>query len=490
MSSISNLNKQLEKAATVVEQSATVEEVNKALETETKQVSFKTNVSGFVLVDGKQHANASGEVVDKVGLVVQNAAERASDLIKDVGNAKTDLQAVTGSTKLSANGFLNVTVSAPFPAAIADSIKATTTATKAEINTIVQKSTTATADILDDIIGDVFGSANSATKNLLNTVSNIALGADNFLKKLSKGFSALIEDFIEDSFEGLSIAVSLLAIKNDIPIVVPLIVLKKVAALKSQDLIEEAAEELLPYTDQPKEEVIRKIAAVKTKANEVLEGDTPTTEKPIDILDVDSLKNEWLEENTSTESALFSLLGKSEYEIESLLKEFTNLKREVTEVIIESQEKFDQENPTSSDVHSYYVKKYQKGLPANFTIGVNGNVYRGRPLEIDPKDPTGAASRDHYTRTIRINVYTWDGNSYILNPSQSESLKHLLRTILHAYPGILVYDKNDVGEYDSGLGDFGKWMKLNFPYHRNVEYYPSLEDSPTKLELVERLNNV
>lgn len=486
MGSIDKLNKVVKKASAILDQTAEIDVINKAVETAKKEVSFKNVVSGFELLDGNQNASPSGEIEDGVGLVLQNAAERASDLIRDVGDAKTDLESVTGSAKLSANGFLNVTVSAPFPAAIADSLKATTTATKAEINSIVQKSTSAPVDILDSIIGDVFGSAQSATKDLLNSVSKISLGVDNFLNAASKGFGNLIEDFIEEAFEGLAVKVSTIAIKDNIPLTIPVKVSKEIADLKSKGLVEVAAEKLVSYSDKPKNDIIKELASVKTKASDILEGDQPAVEKPVDVIDIDELKNEWLEENTPTSSKVFSLVGKTEAEIESLINEFTNLVREVTDLIIVGYSY--EVDETSSETHSYYAQEIGVGHPAHFQITQTGSVYRARPLEIITA-PSDYGQRTNHDHSIILYVNSFSD----ISPAQSNSIKFFINTLLLAFPGLQVYDLNNLGGYDPYLGDVEKWMKLNFPYRRNLPieiYDPQLEGSLSQSALVKKLNTV
>ena len=63
----------------------------------------------------------------------------SSELVTEVGSDKTDLETITGKSSLVEDGFLDVVISAPFPEALAATLKDRTTLTGRQIATVVEK---------------------------------------------------------------------------------------------------------------------------------------------------------------------------------------------------------------------------------------------------------------------------------------------------------------------------------------------------------------
>ena len=133
-------------------------------------VSFKykpdnTTSGGFqslASADRDIVSSVEGSVPDQIqkslGVVKLDPSAKSADLIKDVGSDEADLTTITGDSRLSSDGFLDVAVSAPFPEALAEVVKSTTTSSSSEVKTIVGNNVStelAREDILDNVLGDV-----------------------------------------------------------------------------------------------------------------------------------------------------------------------------------------------------------------------------------------------------------------------------------------------------------------------------------------------
>lgn len=495
VNAIENFTKSLEKVGKNIKSIDNKVKIAAAQESAELEKTFSLEISGFDFVAGNNHVAINGDVVNKVGLVIQNASERTDDLIKKVDSSvKQDLEAITGSAKLAADGFLNVVVSAPFPAALASSMKATTTALKSDINTIINKGLGREIQAIDSIIGDVFGTANSAAKALNDTVSKISLQVASLEKSFGNlNLGSLIENIIEDTFGNVKATLSIIAVKNGIQVTIDPKDLAKISQLISAGSVKEAAVTLAKYSDLTIEQIETRLGTIKTKASDVLVPKDPVPTKDVNVVNLTKLKNAWNEENTKVDSGIFAAVGNTENEIESLLKEFTNLKREVTSVLVVG---YKGEENNSTDLHNKYasgkdavgISGSAMGLPAHFVMSKSGLVYRGRPLEVESTNKANWIESNHYKKNIIIFINIGDSR---LSPQQGNSLKWLLKTILYAQPGMQLYDKNDVGSYDPTLNNFEGWKKANLPDFENVStdlYDPSTEDPLSPSDLIEFLN--
>ena len=113
------------------------------------------------------------QIQKSLGVVKLDPSAKSADLIKDVGSDEEDLTTITGDSRLSSDGFLDVAVSAPFPEALAEVVKSTTTSSSSEVKTIVGNNVStelARDDILDNVLGDVLNTKKGTSNKVLNAI--------------------------------------------------------------------------------------------------------------------------------------------------------------------------------------------------------------------------------------------------------------------------------------------------------------------------------
>jgi len=395
-----------------------------------------------------------------INIATLNASVRPQDLKTTAGSAATDLQSITGSSKLSGDGELSITATLPTAEALAAAVQGSTTATSAEVKSIVKTNNTAVSEnIVEQFVGDVFNEATGFAKSLANTMNSLTLIVDNFLNLISKGLSSILGDIIEDLFNNVGAAVDRVAVdEKNIPVAVPIEVKKKVAESVEKKDVKAAAELIKPYTVKTLDEVTEELKKVKVGAADNLQP----VEKPepiaVEVIKTDKLADEWKEEETPEDSPVFVNVGNDQFSIYSLLNDFTNLTRDISTVLVTST---GIPGLTLKDVHAERVKSKKQGVLDHFFISSDGMVTRGRPLSSSP----GPSSTKNI---IKIGIACKNE----MNPNQSKSLKALLETLLLAKPGIQIYDFADLGWFTnstnkvSNLTDFNVWRKtvLNYEY--------------------------
>lgn len=439
---------------------------------------FKTVTSGLTDVVSQVEGSVPSQASYVLGVVQLDKSAAKSELVKVVGSDESDLASITGNAALSKNGFLDVNISAPFPEAIAETIQSTTNLKPDQIKSIVNKNVNTenfTDGVLDTVVGDVIKSTNSLTNVLNNSVASITSQTNVALGKISFGFDSLLENVVEQSFQSAQVTLDSVAKIGDVVKTVDQADLKKIIELKNQGRISEAAKILAKYSDSPTatlEQTIRKVdnRAAKALEPEPINVDIPTRR-------TDNYLNLWREEFTSVNSKIFDSVIRTE-EVET---ELSNLRREVTEVIIEANGVED-DHITVQEVHEAYVEKYEQGINPHFYITKYGIIHRARPLEVEAKPLRD--SNDNAERSI---VILLEGTRAPLASKTMRELKKLLASIYRAKPGIQVFGYNQVNPGEqSPYFDVPRYIKNTFGKYNVSDYNPSKDTPLTQKELLER----
>jgi hypothetical protein len=389
-----------------------------------------------------------------INIATLSADVRPQDLVTSAGATAATLEALTGSSKLAGNGELSITATLPTAEALATAIQGSTTATSAEVKTIVKTNNTSLSDdSVEQLVGNVFKEAGGSSTQLNNTLTTITNNSNSFLTKITRGLSSILGDIIEGEFRNVGKAIDKIAINSrGIAVVIPISVQREVAKLIEQREIKAAAILLQPYSAKSLDEIIDILKTLKVGAADNLQPEDPPETIAINVINANTLKNTWQEEKTPDNSSAFVPVGKDPNSIYSLISDFANLTRDISTVFITST---GISSLTLKDVHAARVAEKQEGILDHFFITTDGMITRGRPLSSNP----GPKSTAHI---IKIGVACKDN----MSPSQSSSLKSLLETLLLARPGVQIYDVGDFGT-TSNLTDFNAWR-------RNVLNYESL----------------
>ena len=404
---------------------------------------------------------ASSSTTNELNVATVSSSSRPQDLVTTAGSDATDLQSITGSSKLVANGELSTTATLPTAEAFAAALQGSTTATSAEVKTIVKANNTAVSgNIVEQFVGDVFNEATGFLNSLTKTANNLTLTINNFLNLISKGLSSILGDIIEDLFNNVGAAVDRVAIdEKNVPVEVPTEVKKKVAKLVEKKEIKAAAEEVKPFTIKTLDEIILELGKVKVGASDNLQPVEKPEKIAIEVTDSTKFTNLWKEENTDDNSPVFAVVGKDTTSITQLIRDFSNLARDVTNIVLLPNSL--EVNTSISSLHRQFkTGSFKTGFPFHFFISLDGKLYRGRPLEINVPD----SITDYYLAQIpgkfnfnnSITVYVTAESG--INPLPAKTLTDFLSTILMIKPGIQVYDLNSLSIRDTNITDLKNFM--------------------------------
>jgi len=443
-----------------------------------KQVA-NTLTDALSNVDGSVPQTLSNQL----GVAQLDVSAAESQLKKIVGDAKTDLETITGKAALAADGFLDVVIAAPFPEAIAAALKNTTTLKNNDITNLVQQNVIAgdndnfdadtTNEIVGNIVGNLFPDIKSISKQLNSTVASLAVNAQEFSNLANKGFSSLVENIIERSIQPTEVLLNSATTRAVSPED-----LQKIIELKQNDKIKEAANILSKYSDKTIPELEAIIIQISNRASDqVTKNVLPIN---VTVQRTDSFVNSWREENTNAnDKNTFTTVIGSEITAEVL-----NLQREVTEVVVMF---LPSPGATVEQYHDSYVKRYNIGFNPHYYIGYDGEIYRGRPLEIEAKPNTNLITNNHYKRSIlvAVNIDT-KKESHKFGPNQRDKLLNLLKNIIIAKDGIQIFSAADVG-WAYGIGedalDVQQFISQKLNRTNLKDYNPKTQDPLTAQQL-------
>jgi len=440
---------------------------------------FKTVTSGTTDVVSQVEGSVPSQASYTLGVVQLDKSAAKKELVKVVSDAdKTDLGNITGKTELTQNGFLDVSISAPFPEAIAEVVKSTTSLPSNQIKSIVERNVKVehfTSGILDTVIGDVIKSANSFSNLLNSSVSSIVSQKNLAIKNISFGFDSLLENIVEQSFKSAQVNLDSIAKIGDVVKTVNKKDLQRIVELKNQGKVSEAAAILAKYSDSPTATLEQTVRNIDNRASKALEPEPINVDIP--TRRTDNYLNLWREEFTSVNSKIFDSVIRTE-EVET---ELSNLRREVTEVIIEANG-IEDDHITVQEWHEVYIEQYEQGINPHFYITKFGIIHRARPLEVEAK--TMRDANDNAERSI---VILLEGTRAPLASKTMRELKKLLASIYRAKPGLQVFGVNQVNPGEqSPYFDVPRYIKNTFGKYNVSDYNPSKDTPLTQKELLER----
>lgn len=431
-----------------------------------------TNVDGSV----------PNQVIEQLNIALLDQTA-ASELVNEVGSDQTDLETIVGKTALAADGFLDVVVSAPFPEALAATLKDVTTLTSAQITELVRGNVEdatgedpavedVNVDEIKNIVGNLYPDTQSVNSQRSKLLSEISSNTQKLLREAQVGFNTLIENVVEQTRAPAERALKA-ATNNQISNADLQTVFQQI----SREDYTNAAKVLQKYSTQTLAELESIVITINNKASNQF-SDT-TTPRNLRVQRTDTFKNLWREDLTEQLDQIFvPIVGRE------VTAEVLNLSREVTEVIVVFME---EPGATIKAYHQRYAERYNIGFNPHFYLGYDAVVYRGRPLEIEAKSNTNTITNEHYKRSIIIGVNIDDkSTTHKFAPSQQDKLKSLIESILEAKPGLQVFGAKDVGwTYNESTDalDIPRFVKQKLNKTNIVDYDPELNPPLTGDEL-------
>ena len=378
------------------------------------------------------------QIQKSLGVVKLDPSAKSADLIKDVGSDETDLTAITGDSRLSSDGFLDVAVSAPFPEALAEVVKSTTTSSSSEVKTIVGNNVStelARDDILDNVLGDVLNTKKGTSNKVINAISNQNKSKSKVLNNSSSGFNGTIENLVETTFQSTEVLLNSVAKKGDVTYNVPPEDVKDIVTSKNNGDIDNAVKILKKYSDKSDADLKNVILKIDNRASTVLEPAAVSVH--ISSKRTDDYINVWREATTDINSKIFDPIA----DISELETELANMTREVTEVIVEAFATVDGSTTTVEEWHQLYVDKYDQGFEPHYYINYAGVLFRGRPVNIEGTGFYYSGVPDHSKRSILIAL---EEPNYMASTAQMNTIRKMFQSIFNVKPGVQVFGIHDI----------------------------------------------
>ena len=434
-------------------------------------------------VDG----SVPSQIKKKVGVVQLDSSAKKDELVKKVGSDATDLSTITGDSRLSENGFLDVAISAPFPEALAEVVKSTTTASSDEITNIVGSNVStelARDNILDNVLGDVLNTTKGLSSLASSTVLSQVASLDKLIKNSFSGFSGLVENLVENTFQSTENLLGSVAKKGDVLLTISSNDIKDIVELKQKGDIDKAVSVLKKYSDKPDAELREVVLKIDNRASKALEPTAVSVDIPTKR--TDNYINVWRESTTDISTKIFDAIE----DISEVETEVANLKRDVTQMVWEAWNVFASDGKgTIEGYHQVFVDDYDQGLEPHFFIDQAGIAYRGRPLEIEG---TGVyySSNDlpnHAERTILIALEELE---WKVNSSQIKTVKKLMEAIYNVKPGIQTLGLYDIlSTTESPWWDVQNAARIWFGKENIKGYDPRKSEPLTQKQIIDGVGN-
>lgn len=420
------------------------------------------------------------QIQKSLGVVKLDPSAKSADLIKDVGSDETDLTAITGDSRLSSDGFLDVAVSAPFPEALAEVVKSTTTSSSSEVKTIVGNNVStelARDDILDNVLGDVLNTKKGTSNKVINAISNQNNSRSKVLNNSSSGFNGTIENLVETTFQSTEVLLNSVAKKGDVTYNVPPEDVKDIVTSKNNGDIDNAVKILKKYSDKSDADLKNVILKIDNRASTVLEPAAVSVHIPSKR--TDDYNNVWREATTDINSKIFDPIA----DITELETELANMTREVTEVIVEAFATVDGSTTTVEEWHQLYVDKYDQGFEPHYYINYAGVLFRGRPVDIKGTGFYYSGVPDHSERSILIAL---EEPNAMASTAQMNTIRKMFQSIFNVKPGVQVF-----GIYDIIRSTESPWWNVSlnvknvFGKENIKDYNPNTTAPLTQKQLVD-----
>ena len=231
---------------------------------------FKSVTSSDRDIISGVNGSVPNQIKKKVGVVQLDASAKKDELIKKVGSDATDLSTITGDSRLSANGFLDVAISAPFPEALAEVVKSTTTASSNEITNIVGDNVAtelARDNILDNVLGDVLNTSKGLSSLASGTVLSQVSSLSKLVNNSFSGFSGLVENLVEKTFQSTENLLGSVAKKGNVLYAIPSDDIKNIVELRQKGNIDKSVSILKKYSDRSDADLREVILKIDNRAS-------------------------------------------------------------------------------------------------------------------------------------------------------------------------------------------------------------------------------
>lgn len=428
--------------------------------------------------------------------LTKNIPGLKNKLVIEVGDSRTDLNAITGGSV--ANGDNKVVITSSEPEAIAFATKKATNASANQLRTVLGDMQNLQAkqfelfevsinEMLTPIISsvtDVFASFNKFRSNLLGGFANVVTGINN---QLNKGFGSIIENVSESLTGNGKSIVGSLSVLDGVRITLPESDMSFVLGLVSEGTetkINQAVDFLEKYSDLSRGELRDSLRGIDNRASSntaTASGNIPTIANNIDT----GIKT-WDFASTPSNHK-FSYVSSME-ELEVDLKSVT---REITEVVVHWTEHFNNQDVDAGDIQSI-MSRADDSIPYHYIIRKDGSLQRGRPTSY----AGGSLNNGHEEYSIQIafvggiNAPTETANpkrflsAESLTSKQIATFQQFCIASYIARPGIQILGHNDIDrtQRDPGFDVISEMERLFGK--KSVYDNPSDQAPYTRAELI------
>ena len=390
------------------------------------QALNSTSLGGLLneTLSGVQSLNTTTNSAAGIATLTGNIPGITDQIIKDVSQSKTALDAITGTS--NDNGFLNMVITSPTPEGV-----------KASIGSIATLTTNQTENILGNI----------TPKKYADQVKDISI---KDFSTFSNDFSSSLGTFIS-SFNNLTQSQTgnplqdILLQTNDTPISmienfgVPRDQAPEILVLLQSKEFEKASIIVSSVTGKSITETEAFLATVPTTLNQQLSTES-AYKSNTGVFDVSSKNNTW--QGSKTTNEYFDIIATQE----QLLVEFIKCPREITEIVFYGHEMTPDQVLSAKDIHASYNADGNDGIPFHYVIQPGGNLQRGRPLAAE-----GTYSTTHNKYSVGIVIPHYQNSD--ANIHQGATVRQIFEAFYQVWPGGQAFDaKEDLNESNVSVG--------------------------------------
>ena len=367
--------------------------------------TLNENISGILAL------NTTANPAKSMALLTENLSGLQSQVVKDVSDSKTPLDAITGASV--ANGFLDMVVTS-----------ATAEGVKTAIKTIAEPTDQQMTTILTNVVPKKFAGQidGLVTKNFPEFANDLSASVDLF----SSSFANLVGSKTGNVLQDIILQTDNTPISILENFGVPGDKTGDVLVQLQNNQFNEAVITVARLTQQPIPVVEKLLATVPTSLKDQIKPRTTNTSST-GVYDVTSKNNKW--NGSSTPSSYFDIIATQE----QLHIEMIKCSREITEIIFFGHEMSANQVLTASEIHDTYNEDGNDGIPFHYVVLPNGNLQRGRSLA-----KLGTYSTTHNNYSIGFVVpHVIDTPA---TAKQGATVRMIMETFYDVWPGGQVFD--------------------------------------------------
>lgn len=440
----------------------------------------------------------------QVGIAVAELETGFKNMVKEVGDARTDLTSITGDSRLTQDGGLDVVVLAPFSDTVASALKTFSAETSKAIESNLNKDMdldkigkelkiNLDTKNLDNVLGEALGSAQNTFNNLKAVVNNVQTIANDIIGSVFNGFGSFIENTIEETLAPTRNIINSIAKKNGVKIVLTKEETTDIVKLIQDGKLRDAALIIKNSSELTINQAVNIVKSIDNTYTKQVKKKDEEVNVDLDVNYIDLTSSQWREADTDVNDPrnFAPVIGREVY------AELSNADRQVTQIIFFSMPpRFE----NHKEIHEEYKTRYSLGTPFHFFVSSQGLVERGRPLEKETKFVAAETPlmRKHYPLSICICLGAADLEQSS-SPAQNRALTNLVKDILDSVPGAAVISDQAIGGGhfyvldDDGTefytpakaySDPDKWLNSWYTKRpQNIKYNP--EEGPLSLSYID-----